>query len=112
LVFFFSFFFRLLRKGFGFLAKELDVAAEAVGLASVVLEGALRKLLHAEGAHKVLRVEALANGGDAPAEHWLLTRGAERPALGVIMLLAVRLALVVEEAASSKALLALLQRGK
>ena len=88
------------------------MAAKAVGLAAIIFEGPLGELLHAEGAHKVLGVEALANGGDAPAEHWLLTRGAERPALGVIMLLAVRLALVVEEAASSKALLALLQRGK
>jgi len=83
------------------------VAAKAVGLAAIIFEGPLGELLHAEGAHKVLGVEALANGRDAPAEHGLEAGRAQGATLRVVVLLTVGLALIVEEAASSKGLLAL-----
>ncbi len=42
------------------------VALVAVRLVATLLEGALVKLLQAEGAHKVLRVKLLEHGRDAP----------------------------------------------
>lgn len=81
------------------LTEELDEAALAVGLVVLLLEGALVELLEAEGADKVLRVELLAHGGDAAARDGLLAAGAQRAAPLVVVRLAVRLAVMVEEAA-------------
>lgn len=81
------------------LTEELDEAALAVGLVVLLLEGALVELLETEGADKVLRVELLAHGGDAAARDWLLAARAQRAAPLVVVCLAVRLPVVVEEAA-------------
>lgn len=81
------------------LTEELDEAALAVGLVVLLLEGALVELLEAEGADKVLRVELLAHGGDAAARDGLLAARAQRAAPLVVVRLAVRLPVVVEEAA-------------
>lgn len=81
------------------LVEELDEAALAVGLVVLLLEGALVQLLEAEGANKVFWVELLAHGCDAAAGDGLLAAGAQRAAPLVVMRLAVRLALVVKEAA-------------
>lgn len=81
------------------LTEELDEAALAVGLVILLLEGALVELLEAEGADKVLRVELLAHGGDAAARDGLLAARAQRAAPLVVVRLAVRLPIVVEEAA-------------
>lgn len=74
----------------------------AVGLVILLFEGALIKLLEAEGAHKVLRVELLAHGCDAAAGDGLLAAGAQRATPLVVVGLAVRLAVVVKEAAINK----------
>lgn len=81
------------------LTEEFDEAAVAVRLVVLLFERALVELLEAEGAHEVLRVELLAHGRDAAARDGLLAAGAQRAAALVVVGLAVRLALVVEEAA-------------
>lgn len=81
------------------LTEEFDEAALAVRLVVLLLEGAFVELLEAERAHKVLRVELLAHGCDAAASDGLLAAGAQRAAPLVVVRLAVRLAVVVEEAA-------------
>ena len=58
--------------------KELVVARAAVGIASVLLEVPQLKLLHTEGAGKVLRVELLPHGVDAVPQDRLLALCAER----------------------------------
>lgn len=70
----------------------------AVRFVVLLLEGALVELLQAEGADKVLRVELLGHGGDAAARDGLLAAGTERAAALVVVHLAVRLAVVLEEA--------------
>lgn len=74
----------------------------AVGLLVLLLECSFVELLQAEGAHKVLRVELLAHGGDAAARDGLLAARAERAAPLVVVDLAVRLAVVLEETAVHK----------
>lgn len=81
------------------LAEEFDEAAVAVGLFVLLFEGALVKLLEAESTHKVLWVELLSHGCDAAASDWFLTAGAQRAASLMVMSLAVRLSVVVKEAA-------------
>lgn len=94
------------------LTEEFDEAAVAVGLVVLLLEGAFVELLEAERTHKVLRVELLAHGGDAAARDRLLAAGAQRAAPLVVVRLAVRLAVVVEEAPVYKRREALLQNEK
>ena len=84
------------------LAEKLDEAAVAVGLLVLLFEGPFVELLQAEGAHKVLRVELPGHGGDAAAGDGLLAARAERAAALVVVDLAVRLAVVLEEAAVHK----------
>lgn len=84
------------------LAEELQEAALAVGLVILLLEGALVKLLEAEGAHEMLRVELLGHGGDAAAGDGLLAARAQRAAALVVMHLTVRLPVVLKEAAIDK----------
>lgn len=81
-------------------AEELEEAGLAVGLARALLEGALGERAQAEGAGEVVRVEAAAQGRHASAGHREATRGAQRPAPRVEMVLAQRAALVLEKAAS------------
>lgn len=81
------------------LTEEFDKAAVAVRLVILFFEGALVKLLEAKSTHKVLWVELLAHGRDAAAGDGLLAAGAQRATALVVMGLAVRLALVVKEAA-------------
>ena len=81
-------------------AEELEEAGLAVGLARALLEGALGERAQAEGAGEVVRVEAAAQGRHASAGHREATRGAQRPAPSVEMVLAERTALVLEKAAS------------
>jgi len=93
------------------LAEQFDEAALAVGLVVLLLEGALVELLEAEGAHKVLRVELLGHGGDAAAGDGLLAAGAQGAAPLVVVALAVRLPVVLEEAAVDERREALLGNG-
>lgn len=81
-----------------------------VGLALVLLEGALVELAQTEGALEVLRVELARHGRHAAARDRPVARGAQGPALLVVVRLAVRLALVVEEGAARERPLAVLQR--
>lgn len=81
-------------------AEELEEAGLAIGLARALLEGALGERAQAEGAGEVVRVEAAAQGRHASAGHREATRGAQRPAPRVEMVLAERTALVLEKAAS------------
>lgn len=74
----------------------------AVRLVVLLLEGAFVELLEAEGADEVLRVELLGHGGDAAARDGLLAAGAERAAALVVVHLAVRLPVVLEETAVHK----------
>lgn len=94
------------------LTEEFNKAALAVGLVVLLLEGAFVELLEAESAHKVLGVELLAHGRDAAAGDGLLAAGAQRAAPLVVVRLAVRLALVVEEAAVYERREALLENQK
>lgn len=84
----------------------------AVGLVILLLEGAFVKLLEAESAHKVLRVELLAHGCDAAAGDGLLAARAQRAAPLVVVRLTVGLAVVVKEAAVYEWREALLQNRK
>lgn len=84
------------------LTEELNKAGVAVGLVILLFEGALIKLLEAEGAHKVLGVELLAHGCDAAAGDGLLAARAQRATALVVVSLAVWLAVVVKEAAIYK----------
>ena len=96
------------------LTKEFNKAALAVGLVVLLLEGAFVELLQAESAHKVLRVELLSHGGDAAACDGLLAAGAQRAAPLVVVRLAVRLTVMVKEAAvyeGREALLEVQRRG-
>lgn len=80
-------------------AEEFDKAVLAVRFVVLLLERAFVQLFKAEGADEMLGVKLLAHGGDAAAGYRLLTAGAERAASLVIMCLAVRLTLVLEETA-------------
>lgn len=84
----------------------------AVGLVILLLEGAFVELLEAESAHKVLWVELLAHGCDAAAGDGLLAARAQRAAPLVVVRLAVRLAIVVKEAAVYERREALLEKSE
>lgn len=84
----------------GLSAEELQEAGLAVGLAGALLEGALGERAQAEGACEVIRVEAAAQGRHAAAGNREATRGAQRAAPCVEVVLAQRAALVLEKAAS------------
>lgn len=92
------------------LTEQLDEAALTVGFVVLLFESAFVELFQAEGTDEVLRVELLGHGGDAAARDGLLTAGAEGAAPLVVVHLAVRLAVVLEEAAVHKRCEALLQR--
>lgn len=68
-----------------------------IRLIILFLEGALVQLPEAEGADEVFGVELAEHGGDAAAGDGLVAAGAQRAALAVVVRLAVRLALVLEE---------------
>ncbi len=73
-----------------------------VRLLLVLLEGALVQLLQTEDAGKVLRVELLKHGGDAPTGDRLPTGGTQGAALVVVVRLAEGLTLNVEVIAAVK----------
>lgn len=79
-----------------------------VSLAVVLGEGTAGKRVHAEGAHKVLRVPLLVKGVDTLACNGLAATRAGRASLLVVVHLAVRLASKLVEGTSCKALLAVL----
>ena len=79
--------------------KEAEEARVAVGLALLLLEGALGERPEAEGTDEVLGVEALGHGGDAAAGDGLPAAPAQGPPPGVEVPLAVRVATVLEEGA-------------
>lgn len=81
-----------------------------VWLIILLFEGAFVQLLETEDADKVFRMELAIHGCNTPTHDRLLAGGAERPALGVKVLLAIRLAVVVKETSGIKCRLALLQR--
>jgi len=74
----------------------------AVRFLVLFFERSLVELFQAKGAHEMLRVELLEHGRDATARDRLMASSAQRPALGVIVRLAVGLALVVEELATDE----------
>lgn len=84
------------------LTEQLDEAALTVGFVVLLFESAFVELFQAEGTDEVLRVELLGHGCDAAARDGLLTAGAEGAAPLVVVHLAVRLAVVLEEAAVHK----------
>lgn len=74
----------------------------AVWLVVLLLEGALVKLLETEGTNKMLRVELLAHGCDAPACYRLLAAGAERTTSFMVVNLTVWLPIMLKETAVHK----------
>lgn len=90
--------------------KQLIEAAVTVGLVVLLLERALVQLLQAEGAHEMLRMEFLEHGRNAASGDGFRAAGAQRAALGVVMRLAVRQTVVVEERAALERLTAILKR--
>lgn len=86
----------------GSLVKQFDEATLAVGFVVLLFERAFVELFQAEGADEVLRVELLGHGRDAAARDGLLTAGAERAAALVVVHLAVRPAVMLEEASVHK----------
>lgn len=81
----------------GSLSEEFIEASVAVGLVVLLLEGAFIELPQAEGADEVLGVELAEHGRDAPAGYGLVAARAQWAALPVVVRLAVRLTLVLEE---------------
>lgn len=81
------------------LTEQFNEAAVAVGFVILLFEGSLVELLQAKRAHKVLRVKLFSHGCDAATGDGLLAARAQRPPPLVVVRLAVRLALVIEEAA-------------
>lgn len=92
--------------------EYLVEAGVAVGLVLLLLERALVQLLETEGADEMFRMEFLKHGRNATARYGLRAAGAERAALGVIMCLTVRQALVVKERATLERLPTVLQDRK
>lgn len=74
----------------------------AVWFVVLLLEGALVELLEAEGTDKMLRMELLAHGRDAPACYGLLAAGAERATPLMVVNLTVRLPIMLKETAIHK----------
>lgn len=93
--------------------KELDEAGVAVGLVLLLLEAAFAQGLQAEVTHQVVGVELGPHGGDAAAQDRLLA-GLTHAAPGLVVVgLAQRLTLVLEEAAVDERRVALLRnRGR
>lgn len=71
-----------------------------VRLVALLLEGALVQLLQAESADEVLGVELPEHGRNAAAGDRFVAAGTKGAALRMVVGLAVRLALVVEEGAA------------
>jgi len=84
------------------LPEQLLETRMAVRFLVLFFKSSLVELFQAKGAHEMLRVELLEHGCDATARDRLVASGAQRPALGVIVSLAVGLALVVEELATDE----------
>ena len=91
-------------------SKQLDEARVAVGFFVLLFERSFVQLLQAEGAHEMLGVELTVHGRDTAPRDGLLAAVTQRAPLGVVMHLTVRPAVVLEEAAARKRLVALLQR--
>lgn len=91
--------------------EKAEEARLAVGLALLLLEGALGEGPEAEGTDEVLGVEALGHGGDAAAGDGFPAAPAQRAPPGVEVPLAVGVAAVLEEAAPNKGREALLGTG-
>lgn len=88
-------------------AEQFDEAGVAVRLVLLLLEAAFAQRLQAEVAHQVVRVEFGPHGGDAAAQDGLLA-GLTHAAPGLVVVgLAQRLALVLEEAAVDEGAVAL-----
>jgi hypothetical protein len=80
------------------LAEEFVKARMTVGLVVLFLECAFVQLLEAEGADEVLRMKLPEHGRDAPTSDGLVATSTERASLQMVMRLAVRQAVQVEEA--------------
>ena len=90
------------------LTKQLHEAGMTVWPVILFFERALVQLLQAEGTDEVLRVELLAHRRDAAARNRLLAARTQRAPLGVVVGLTVGQALVVEELAARKWVVAIL----
>lgn len=82
----------------------------AVRLVVLLLERALVQLLQTERAHEMFGMEFAEHCGDAPARYRFVAARAQRAPLQVVVGLAIRLALVVEERAADERLSAVLER--
>lgn len=74
----------------------------AVWFVVLLLEGALVELLEAEGTDKMLRVELLAHGRDAPTCYGLLAAGTERATSFMVVNLTIWLPIMLKETAIHK----------
>lgn len=88
-------------------AKELLEAGVTVRLVVLLFEGALVELPQAEGADKMFRVVLAEHSGDAATRDRLVTARTQRAPLCMVVSLAVRLTLVIVEAASVERLAAI-----
>lgn len=81
------------------LTEKLEKAVLAVGLVVLFFEGSFVELLEAEGTDKVFGVKFLAHSSDAASCDRLLATGAERATALMVMHFAVRLPVMLKEAA-------------
>lgn len=89
--------------------EELDEARVAVGLVLLLLEASFAQRLQAEVTHEVVGVELGPHGGDTAAQDGLLAGLAHAAPRLVVVGLAQRVPLVLEEAAVDERAVALLQ---
>lgn len=81
----------------------------AVWLVVLLLERPLVELFETEGADEVLRMEFLEHSRYAAARYWFVAAGAQRATFSMVVGLAVRLALVVEERTTVEGLMTFLR---
>lgn len=89
--------------------KQFFKTLVAIWLVVLLFEGALVQRLEAEHADEMLRMKLARHRGDAPAHDRPLAGRAERTAPRVEVLLAVRQAVVIEEASGIKRRVAFLK---
>jgi hypothetical protein len=86
------------------LSKKLVETSVTIRFISFFFEHPFVQLFQTEGANEMLRVVLFKHGGYAPASYRFVTTGAQRPALGVIMRLAIGHTFVIVKRAADKRL--------
>jgi len=87
--------------------KQPVEALVTIRLVALFLECSFIQLLQTKAAYEVLGMELPEHGGDAAAGDWFVAAGTQRPPQRVVVRLAVRKTLVLEEGAIVERFLAL-----